>query len=156
MSVLFVIPSMFVGCLAYREQDLRKILAYTTVSQMGYVLAGCVSLDKEALKFALFYLLVYSLQVAGLLLIILLLQHKYNFTNLNQLYLVKFFNRRYYAYLLIIFFSFAGIPPFSGFFLKYFLFLHTYNAGLYSVAICGVVSGFATAVVYLQVILQLT
>jgi NADH-quinone oxidoreductase subunit N len=155
VSFLFVLPSMFIGCLAYREQDLKTILAYTTVSQMGYVLSGCISFNAEAIKFSLYYLVVYCVHLIALFTILLILQEKYHFTNLNQLYLLRYYNKTYWYLLIIIFFSFAGVPPFSGFFLKYFLFLHVYNAGLFMVALCGILSGFCMALIYLQVIFQI-
>lgn len=147
---------MFVGCLAYREQNIRTILAYTTVSQMGYVMAGLICNNVDAWRYAFFYLLMYSIQIAVFFSILLLLQNKINITHLNQLYLVKFYNIRFYYVLLLVFFSFAGIPPFSGFFLKYFLFLQLYQNGWYILTICGLISGFLMAIIYLQMILQLT
>jgi NADH-quinone oxidoreductase subunit N len=152
---LFVVPSMFVGCFAYRAQDLKTILAYTTVSQLGYIVAGFLVSNPLAIKYSLIYLVVYSLQLIGIFAIFLILQAKYDFTNLNQLFLVKKYSRFYYYLLFVIFFSLSGIPPLSGFFTKYFLFLQVYNSGFFMVAICGLVSGFIMAIIYLQIVLQL-
>jgi len=38
----FIVPSFFTGCLAYRNQDLKVVLSYTTVSQMGFATAGLI------------------------------------------------------------------------------------------------------------------
>lgn len=146
---------MFVGCFAYRVQDLKTILAYTTVSQLGYIVAGFIVSNPLAIKYSLLYLIVYSLQLIGIFVIFLILQAKYDFTNLNQLFLVKKYNKFYYYLLFIIFFSLSGIPPLSGFFTKYFLFLQIYNSGFYMVAIFGLISGFIMAILYLQIVLQL-
>lgn len=146
---------MFVGCLAYRSQDLKTILAYTTVSQLGYIMSGFIVSNPIAIKYAFIYLGVYCLQLIGIFVIFLILQTKYNFTNLNQLFLVKKYNKFYYYLLFIIFFSLSGIPPLSGFFTKYFLFLHIYNSGFFLVAIFGLISGFIMAIIYLQIVLQL-
>jgi len=146
---------MFVGCLAYRIQDLKTILAYTTVSQLGYIMAGFITSNPLAIKYSLLYLLVYCLQLIGIFIIFLVLQTKYDFTNLNQLFLIKKYNKFYYYLLIIIFFSLAGIPPLSGFFIKYFLFLHIYNSGFFIIAILGLLSGFIMSIIYLQIILQL-
>jgi NADH-quinone oxidoreductase subunit N len=117
---LFVVPSMFVGCLAYRAQDLKTILAYTTVSQLGYIMAGFIVSHPLAIKYSLIYLVVYSLQLVGIFVIFVILQAKYDFTNLNQLFLVRKYNKFYYYLLFVIFFSLSGIPPLSGFFHKIF------------------------------------
>lgn len=152
---IFVVPSMFIGCLAYRAQDLKTILAYTTVSQLGYIVAGFIVSSPAAIKYSLIYLVVYCLQLIGIFVIFLILQAKYDFTNLNQLFLVKKYSKFYYYLLFVIFFSLSGIPPLSGFFTKYFLFLQIYNAGFFMVAIFGLVSGFIMAIIYLQIVLQL-
>jgi len=146
---------MFVGCLAYRSQDLKTILAYTTVSQLGYIVAGFIVSNPVAIKYSLIYLVVYCLQLIGIFSIFIILQAKYDFTNLNQLFLVKKYNKFYYYLLFVIFFSLSGIPPLSGFFTKYFLFLQIYNSGFYMVAIFGLISGFIMAIIYLQIVLQL-
>lgn len=146
---------MFVGCLAYRTQDLKTILAYTTVSQLGYIVAGFIVSNPLAIKYSLLYLGVYCLQLIGIFVIFLILQSKYDFTNLNQLFLVKKYNKFYYYLLFAIFFSLSGIPPLSGFFTKYFLFLQIYNSGFFMVAIFGLISGFIMAIIYLQIVLQL-
>ena len=153
---LLAVPSMFVGCLAYRSQDLKTILAYTTVSQLGYIVSGIIVPTAAAVQHALIYLLVYCLQISALFIVFLVLQAKYHFTNLNQLFLVKKYNRFYYHLLFVVFLSFAGIPPLGGFFIKYFLFLHIYDGGFYIPAICGLLSGFLMSIIYVQLTLQLT
>jgi len=146
---------MFVGCLAYRSQDLKTIIAYTTVSQLGYIMTGFIVSDPLAIKYSFIYLGVYCLQLIGIFVIFLILQAKYDFTNLNQLFLVKKYNKFYYYLLFVIFFSLSGIPPLSGFFTKYFLFLHVYHSGFFLLAIFGIISGFFMAIIYLQIVLQL-
>jgi len=146
---------MFVGCIAYRTQDLKTILAYTTVSQLSYIVAGFIASTPLAIKYSLIYLGVYCLQIAGIFIIFVILQAKYDFTNLNQLFLIKKYSKFYYYLLFVIFFSISGIPPLSGFFTKYFLFVQIYSSGAFTLAIFGLVSGFFMAIIYLQVILQL-
>ncbi len=55
----------------------------------------------------------------------------------------------------ILFSSLAGFPPFAGFFLKYFLFLHVYKAGFFFVALVGVLSGYIMSIIYLQILIEL-
>ena len=143
------------GCLAYREQDLKTLFTYTTISQMGYIMSGVLVQNAEALKLALFYLLMYCFQLVAVFTILLSLQSKYNITNINQVYLIRYYNRFYCYVLVFIFFSFAGLPPLSGFFLKYFLFLHIYSSGFFILAVLGLISGFIMSIIYFQVVIQL-
>lgn len=152
---LFVVPSFFIGCLAFRKQNLASILAFTTVSQLGYVLAGIAANTDLSLTYALFYLLVYTAQLFGIFIIFMLLKNKYGISNLNQLFLIQKFNSLYHYCLGFIFLSFAGLPPLVGFFTKYFLFLQIYIAGHFIVAFFGLVSSFFIAIIYLQISLQL-
>lgn len=151
----FIMASLFAGCLAYREQDLKTIFAFTTISQLGYIMAGVVVLNTEALKIAVFYLLMYCLQIAAVFVVLILVQKKYRITNLNQLYLLKYYSPAYCYLLVVIFFSFAGVPPLSGFFLKYFLFVYVYSSGFFIIALGGLIAGFVMAIIYFQMILQL-
>jgi NADH:ubiquinone oxidoreductase subunit 2 (subunit N) len=84
-----------------------------------------------------------------------LLQNKYNFINLNQLFLVKKYNKIHYYILFTIILSLAGIPPFSEFFAKYFVFISMYKAGHFIIAFAGLLSSFFIAIIYLQIALQL-
>lgn len=151
----FVLPSLFVGCLAFRTQDIGQILAYTTISNLGYILSGFLVATELSIQYALIYLIIYCAQLIGLFIIFIILHKKYKFSNLNQLFLVKQYSKVYYYSLVCIFFSLAGVPPLAGFFTKYFLFLQIYTSGMYTLAIAGLVSGFIMAIIYLQIALQL-
>lgn len=151
----FLIPSFFVGCLAFRNQDLGQILAYTTVSNLGYILSGIYVGTALSVHYALIYLAVYSVQLISLFIIFIILHKKHKFFNLNQLYLVKQYDKYFYYALVLIFFSLAGVPPLAGFFTKYFLFLQLWKAQAYILALAGLVSGFIMSIIYLQITLQL-
>jgi len=152
---LFVLPSMFVGCFAYRVQDLKTVLALTTVSQMGYIVSGLTVQSTVAGSYSMIYLVTYCFQLFGLLALIILLQNKFDIVNLAQLFLIKRYSSLCYWSLFIIFLSLAGLPPFSGFFTKYFLFLSLYNSGNVVLAMAGLASSVLMAIIYLQMTLQL-
>ncbi len=155
-SYLFILPSLFIGCLAFYEQNLKKILAYTTVSQFAYIFSGLVLDNPQILKYSLLYLLCYSLQLLSILLIFLLLQgYNISVTYLNQLFIVKYYNKFYYYSLVILFFSIAGIPPLQGFLIKYFLFLELINNGYVIAAILGLLANFIIAIIYFNVLIQI-
>jgi NADH-quinone oxidoreductase subunit N len=152
---LFVLPSMFIGCFAYRVQDLKTVLALTTVSQMGYIMSGLIVQSISAGTYSMIYLVTYCFQLFGLLALIILLQNKFDIVNLAQLFLIKRYSSLCYWSLFIIFLSLAGLPPFAGFFTKYFLFLSLYNSGNVVLAMAGLASSVLMAVIYLQMTLQL-
>jgi formate hydrogenlyase subunit 3/multisubunit Na+/H+ antiporter MnhD subunit len=153
--IFFIFPSMYIGCLAYRQTNIKTILAYTTVSQIGYIMSGLIVDNTNALKYSFIYLFIYCAQIFGILIIFVSLKQKINLVNINQLYLLQYYNKFYYYVIFIIFLSLAGIPPLSGFFLKYFLFLEIYNSGFFVLAFTGLLSSFIMAIIYLQLVLQL-
>jgi NADH-quinone oxidoreductase subunit N len=152
---LFVLPSMFVGCFAYRVQDLKTVLALTTVSQMGYIMSGLIVQSPIAGSYSMIYLVTYCFQLFGLLALIILLQNKFDIVNLAQLFLIKRYSALCYWSLFVIFLSLAGLPPFAGFFTKYFLFLSLYSSGNVVLAMAGLASSVLMAIIYLQMTLQL-
>ena len=146
---------MFVGCLAYRVQDLKTVLALTTVSQMGYIMSGLIVQSTVVGTYSMIYLVTYCFQLFGLLGLIIYLQNKFDIVNLAQLFLIKRYSSLCYWSLFIIFLSLAGLPPFAGFFTKYFLFLSLYNSGNVVLAMAGLSSSVLMAIIYLQMTLQL-
>jgi NADH-quinone oxidoreductase subunit N len=119
LSTIVTIPSLLIGCLAFRTQDFKLMLAYTTVSQMGYVTAGLCSGDAQAGTYSLYYLVFYCFQLLGLLAIILKMKPYCSIISSNQFFLVQHYNKTYAFFLMLLFFNIAGIPPLSGFFFKY-------------------------------------
>lgn len=86
---LFVLPSMFIGCFAYRVQDIKTMLSLTTVSQMGYIMAGLSAQSQMAGTYSLIYLATYCLQLFGILSLIIILQNRFDIVNAAQLFLIK-------------------------------------------------------------------
>jgi NADH:ubiquinone oxidoreductase subunit 2 (subunit N) len=153
--ILFVVPSLAVGALALKSQTIKGVLAFTTVSQIGFVLIGVASASVSGFKFSFLYLLIYCLQITCVLTVLLLLNTKHRIFSLSQLSMIKLVNRRYYYGLLLVIFSLCGVPPIAGFYIKYFVLLQTYLAGLFFMTFLGLLSGYLMAIIYLQVALEI-
>lgn len=153
--ILFILPSMFIGCLAYRSADLKTILAFTTVSQLGYIMSAFIVHDAAALRYGILYLIVYMLNLAGVFIVFILIQKRFFLVNINQLFLIKYYSKKWFYITFILFASLAGFPPFAGFYLKYFLFLHIYKAGFFGLSIAGLISSYIMAIIYLQLLVEL-
>lgn len=149
------ISSIFIGCLAYRKQDLKSVLAYTTISQMGYILIGLSQMSLIIEKFSFFYLFMYAFHLIIIITIFYLLRVKYFFTNLNELFLVKSFNIYYYYILFFCFLSLAGVPPLVGFFMKYYLLVALYQTGYSFIVFFLIIASFIMSIIYLQILLQI-
>lgn len=154
--IILIIASLFVGCIAFREQNLKKILAYTTISQIAFILIGVLCNSAHSLIYSFYYIGWYIFSIAGLIIIMVLISVKYEFENVNNLYLLKKINIYYYYILSLIFFSITGVPPLSGFFVKFFILIESALSGFFVITILGLVAGFLIAIIYLQILLQLT
>lgn len=118
--------SIFIGNFAGLFQtDLRRLLAYSTISHIGFLILGLSTSTTGGLVSSVFYMIVYSLTNTGLLLVLR------NIKNSNGLHIVEIRDlislntcNSVYSYMLgFLFLSLAGLPPLGGFFAKYYVIL---------------------------------
>ncbi|MCW8957398.1 MAG: NADH-quinone oxidoreductase subunit NuoN [Gammaproteobacteria bacterium] len=120
MLVILSILSMSLGnIIAIAQSNLKRMLAYSTISHVGFILLGILAGNKDGYSAAMFYTLTYSLMsLGGFGMIILLTRSGFEAENLNDF---KGLNQRspWYAFMmLILMFSMAGVPPTVGFWAK--------------------------------------
>ncbi|MEO8467195.1 MAG: NADH-quinone oxidoreductase subunit NuoN [Gammaproteobacteria bacterium] len=154
MLIVLCVLSLGVGNLvAIAQTNLKRMLAYSTISHVGFILLGFVSGTEEGVAAAMFYTFAYVLMAAaGFGMIILLSRRGFEAERLEDF---KGLNARspwFALVMLMIMFSMAGVPPFIGFYAKLVVLLATLNAGL--VWLAGVAMLFAVigAYYYLRVV----
>src|SRR6185437_12871658 len=109
--IFFSLPSIFVGCIAYKQQSIKSVLALTTVSQLAYIVSGTVVNNILAWRYSLLYFLIYGLHIIAIFICMLRIKSYISCTHLNHLSYIYNYSRWIYYILLILFFSLAGIPP---------------------------------------------
>lgn len=112
MLIILAVMSMVVGNFAAIAQtNIKRMLAYSTISHMGFVLLGILAADENGYSAAMFYVVVYVLMTLGTFGIIMLLSREgFEAEKLDDF---KGLNRRnpWYAFMmLLLMFSMAGIP----------------------------------------------
>lgn len=146
--------SMLVGALgALRQNNLKRLMAYSSISHVGYLLMGLASDSTEGQSGMLVYLTIYMTMSLGMFACIMMQQHKGEY--LEKITDVAGLAKTYPARALVMaifLLSLAGIPPFAGFFGKFYIFLAAVNADLVPLAIIGVVSSVIGAYYYLRII----
>jgi len=154
--MLSAITSMVGGAFyALVEKRIRKFLAYSSISQMGFLLSGITYGTIQCLTAAIIFLIIYIIMNLGLFIILLNTTNKKDNRPLLYITDLQFFtenNALYSILLTVILFSMAGIPPLAGFFGKYFLFLTIFQAKGYLLVICGLFSSVISAYYYLRII----
>jgi NADH-quinone oxidoreductase subunit N len=149
--------SMTVGnVVALAQQNLKRMLAYSSIAHVGYILVGVVAGGSLGNASVLFYLLVYTFTTAGAFGVILLLERNGNeaadvsdFAGLAGRHPVM-------ALVLTIFLlSLVGIPPTAGFVGKFYLFGAAVRAGYVWLAVIGVLNSALAAYYYLRIVIYM-
>lgn len=151
------ILSMFYGSIvALMQDDLKRILAYSSIAHAGYMIIGLVSGVSAGSAGIIFYLFAYAFMNLGAFGIISIIE-EVNDANLSVNDYKGFANKNpMLAGLLSLFMlALTGIPPFAGFFGKYYVFISAINSGYTYLAILGVISSAISVYFYLRVIIYM-
>ena len=154
MLMLLAGLSIVIGNLAAIMQDnIKRMLAYSTVSHMGFVLLGMLPGTPYGYGAAMFYVIVYALMSAAAFGMLILLSHRgVDAENLEDLKGLNRHNSWYAAVMAMVMFSMAGVPVFVGFFAKWLVIKSVLDAGLAWLAILAVVFSVVGAFYYLRVV----
>ena len=154
MLIIIALLSIAAGnIIAIAQTNLKRMLAYSTISHMGYFLCGILAGTADGYSASLFYVLVYATMSLAAFGIVLYLANKENES--DQLNDLKGLSKRSpwtALLLLILMFSMAGVPPTAGFFAKFSVIQALVNAGLVWVAIVAVILAVVGAYYYLRII----
>src|SRR5438034_5053319 len=153
--VVFVsIASMVLGSFAaIGQRNIKRLMAYSSIGHMGFALVGLASGTVEGAQGVLVYVAIYVAMTLGSFAVILTMKRNgqameqiSDFAGLSRTNpLLAFF----FAMLL---FSLAGIPPLAGFFAKWYVFVAAIKAGLFTLAVVGVLTSVVGAFYYLTII----
>ena len=138
---------------AITQKIIKRLLAFSSINHIGFMLLGIMSYQLMSEGTIFFYLIIYLITTFGIFAIILNLRSAdgelKKIIDLNGL---RFTSRSKAISLLVFLFSLAGIPPFAGFFAKFFILSASINEGLYILSLIAVVSSVIAAFYYLSVI----
>lgn len=149
------IASMIVGAFGgIVQNNMYRLLAYSSIGHMGYALLGFIAGGPEGLSSTLVYVSIYMIMTAGTFAMILSIRNKDNeaAVSLSDFAGLSDRNRMISYGIAIMMFSMAGIPPMAGFFGKLFVFKTAVDAGHITLAVIGVMTSVVAAYYYLRVI----
>ncbi len=151
--VLAVLTMSLGNILALRQDNIKRMLAYSSISHAGYVLVALAVGGPEAVSAAIFYLSAYAMFNLGAFAVVTLLENgagrKADFSELTGMSKVHPYLT---AVLALFMFALAGFPPTAGFFGKFFLFSAAVRSGFIWLAVFGVLNSFVSVYFYLRVI----
>ncbi len=148
------VASMLLGALAaIGQSNIKRLMAYSSIGHMGYVLIGLACGNAAGLRGALVYLVVYVFMFLGTFAVILAMRRRGQAVETIADLAGLGRNDPALAMAMAVFmFSMAGIPPLSGFFGKLYVFLAAVQSGLWTLAIIGVLTSVVGAFYYLRIV----
>jgi NADH-quinone oxidoreductase subunit N len=152
--ILISIASMVLGAFAAMGQgNIKRLMAYSSIGHMGYLLVGIAAGSVIGLRGILIYLVSYVFTNAGMFACIIGMRRGgRSVERIADLGGLGKTNPGMAAALTIFLFSMAGIPPFAGFIGKYFVFIAAVNSGLWTLAIIGMAASAVSAFYYIRII----
>lgn len=153
--VIFLsIASMVLGAFAAIGQtNIKRLLAYSAIGHVGFALIGLAANNTEGTAGVLIYLAIYVAMTLGTFACVLAMRRKGgNVENIEDLSGLAKTDLTYASILAMLMFSLAGIPPLAGFWAKWYVFLPAIKAGLYPLAVIGVVTSVVGAFYYLRIV----
>ena len=154
LVVLISIASMLLGSLAAIGQtSIKRLMAYSSIGHMGYALIGLATNTQAGIQGVLIYMVTYVFMSAGVFACIIAMRRRgqplEKISDLSGLARTDPMLALAFA---VFMFSMAGIPPFSGFFGKLYVFKAAVDSGLWTLAVIGVLTSVIGAYYYLRVI----
>jgi NADH-quinone oxidoreductase subunit N len=153
VAILSVLSMVAGNLLALVQRDIKRMLAYSGIAHMGYLLLALVTLDRASLMPMLVYLLAYALMNAGCFAVVAML-----YSRPGEQHLISDLGGWGYRYpllggcLAVCMLSLGGIPPTLGFFGKYVVFLKAVGDGHVGLAVTGVLASLVGVFYYLRVV----
>lgn len=153
--VVFVaIASMALGAFAaIGQRNIKRLMAYSSIGHMGFALIGLAAGTQEGIQGVLVYMAIYMAMTIGAFAVILSMRRPEGMVEqISDLAGLARSNPPLAFFLALLLFSLAGIPPLAGFFAKYYVFLGAIKAGLYTLAVIGVLASVVGAYYYLLIV----
>ncbi len=159
VSVVAILTMLYGNVVALVQTNIKRLLAYSSIAHAGYIMVGFIMINPYSIHAVLFYLVSYILMQLGAFIIIGMVEEKTGDpavkTSLEGYKGLGKTSPGLALLLTIFLFSLAGIPPFAGFWGKYYIFLSAIQIQFVWVAIIGILLSLVGVYYYIKVILYM-
>lgn len=156
MLYALIILTITVGNLfAIRQRNMKRFLAFSSVSQAGYIMLGVIAYNAMGLAAMVYYILVYVFSNLAAFGVIQAIENKTGKVDMDDYRGLSKTNPRLSMAMMLAMFSLAGIPPFAGFFSKFFIFTSAINQGstaIYVLVLIALINTIISLYYYLLVV----
>lgn len=152
--IVISVASMVLGAVAaLKQHNIKRLLAYSSIGHVGYILIGLISGSVSGVQAVLIYTSIYAVMSIGVFsCVILMKKHGRSFEEIRDLAGVGKTDPVFAFVLASFMFSMAGIPPLAGFFGKFYIFMSAIESGHYAVAVIGVLTSVVAAYYYIKIV----
>jgi len=153
--IIFVsVLSMALGSFAaIGQRNIKRLMAYSSIGNIGYALIGLAAGTPEGIQGVIIYMAIYLAMALGTFACIVSMRRgDVYFETIDELSGAAQANPWRAFALAMMLFSLAGIPPLAGFFAKFYVFAAAIQAGLYTLAVIGVVTSVVGAFYYIRIV----
>lgn len=160
-SVAAVATMMYGNIIALAQTNIKRLLAYSSIASAGYIFVGVAAMNEFALKGIAYYLIAYTFMQLGAFIIASILEKKddgsRDYKNVEIDYYKGLGKRNpvIATYMTLFLFSLAGIPPFAGFWGKYYLFYAAIQANLIWLSVVGILLSLIGVYYYIKIIVYM-
>ena len=151
---LLSVASMYLGAVAaIGQKDIKRLMAYSSISHMGFALMGLAAGTAGGVKAMLIYMVIYVTMTVGAFAFILSMEK--DGKPVTDIASLRMYSRREplkALAIMVLMFSLAGVPPMVGFFGKFYVLMAAVNAGMAWLAILGVIASVIGAFYYLRIV----
>ena len=148
------VVSVFLGAVAaIGQRDIKRLMAYSSISHMGYALMGLAAGTAAGVEAMLVYMAIYlTMNIGSFAFILSMSREGRPVTSIDALSMLSERQPGRALAMLVLLFSLAGVPPLVGFFAKYAVLAAAVEAGLAWLAVAGVVASVIGAYYYLRIV----
>jgi len=152
--VFLAVASILLGAFAgIGQTNIKRLMAYSSIGHMGFALIGLAAGDEAGMKGVAIYLAIYLAMTIGAFTAILIMRVNGRMVeDISDLAGLSRTNGLTAFFFAMLMFSLAGVPPLAGFFAKYYVLLAAVDAGLYALAVIGVLASAVAAFYYLRIV----
>ena len=153
LYILTVASITIANLFAIKQSDLKRFMAFSSISQAGYIMLAVIGGSKDGMSALVFYVLVYIFANLAVFGVIETLEHHTGASvsrdDCNGLYKS---NPKLTLLMTLALFSLAGIPPFAGFFSKFFVFMSAFKAGFWVLVFIALINTVVSLYYYLLIV----
>lgn len=137
---------------AIRQKNLKRFMAFSSISQAGYIMLGIIGGNAMGMSSMVYYILVYGVATLAIFTVMSVIEQKTGKVDMDDYNGLYHTNPKLALLTTLSLFSLAGIPPFAGFFSKFFIFMAAFEAGFHLLVFIALVNTVISLYYYLLIV----